>query len=393
MVNIAVIGKGKHERATCIPWDQAFPNIEEFDSLIIDLTSFPEDSLDEAVLDNIMELSKAQYTFMKTSRETFCIIDEPINFRKGTKQIKRINYVWLPQYDSLKIIRKKPGKSKTVKDKRFTKYFECVEKWNYEIQWRWVQYYNFDSICVNKSGNAIAGTLYWTLLGESGKIYLLPKTTRISVSDSVELLIDLALGKEITEYPWRREINVPRLQKIESKINSKRGKIDLIRKEIEDLKLKWEDQESYRDIFSKNDNKVPRAVQRILGDLGIRTKETPKGYVVDLISQKVAVEVTSIKGKVNAKTKKVSQLSRFIEEKRKEEKVIFVANTYKELFISERVGKEHLTETMENFLKSVHVCFITTLTLYQLWLKMLKEEMSARKVASLILKKDGILQI
>ena len=34
------------------------------------------------------------------------------------------------------------------------------------------------------------------------------------------------------------------------------------------------------------------------------------------INEKVGIEVTSIKGKVNAKTKKLTQLSRFNEEKR-----------------------------------------------------------------------------
>jgi hypothetical protein len=159
------------------------------------------------------------------------------------------------------------------------------------------------------------------------------------------------------------------------------------------LNLRWKEQESYRDVFSKDDNKVPKAVQKILADLGIETKETPAGYVIDLVSDKVGVEVTSIKGKVDAKTSKVTQLSRFIEEERDQQKVIFVANTYKEIPIAERYDKEHVTETMEKFLKSVEVSFVTALTLYHLWLKVQKREMRADKAATLILENSGVLRI
>jgi len=226
-----------------------------------------------------------------------------------------------------------------------------------------------------------------------GKIHLLPKTTKISVSDSIKLLVDLTLGKEPEEYPWRSAIRIPGLQEYEAEIKLKSNNIDLIEKEIEDLKKKWRDRERYRDLFSKNDNKTPKAVQRILADLGIKTRKTTPGYVIDLISEKVGVEVTSIKRKVNAKTKKINQLTRFVEETRKEEKVVFVANTYNDLPIADRMTKEHITREMESFLRSIEVSFLTTLTLYQLWMKVITKEMSAEEASSLILEKKGVVRI
>lgn len=385
-VKILVIGSKGHDRAYSVDWLQPFPNIEEFDSMIIDLTSFPKDHLDQSVINNLQELSKATLTFMATNREIFCILDEPIS----AEGVSKLNYIWFPERENLLVIHKKPGKSKIVKNERFTKYLAFVGKWSYEIDKKFSRYSSFNSICVNKSQNNIAGTFF--VMGR-GKIHLLPKTTTVSVSDSIELLIDLALGKEIEEYPWRKEIEIPGLQEYEAKIESKRGKIASIKKEIEDLERKWKDRERYRDLFSMDDDKIPKAVQRILADLGIETRETSKGYVIDLISEKVGVEVTSIKGKVDTKNKKVNQLSRFIEEERKEEKVVFVANAHKELPITERIGKENITPTMEKFLESVQVCFMTTLTLYQLWMKVLKKEMSAEEASSLILTKVGILRI
>jgi cell division protein FtsL len=66
---------------------------------------------------------------------------------------------------------------------------------------------------------------------------------------------------------------------------------------------------------------------------------------VDLKNKTIAIEVTSIKDKIKANTKKVTQLSRFIEEERKNEKVILIANTYKELALNERMDKKHISDT------------------------------------------------
>lgn len=333
---------------------------------------------------------------MSTGRETFCIMDEPINFVKLDRindfmGVDKINYFWVPDRNNLSIEPKKTGKSKIIKNERFEEYFNFVEMWDFEIEWKPIFGYSFSPICVNKSNNAIAGTLSMSFV--KGKIHLLPKTTKINVSDSIELLIDLAIGKETTEYTWRKQIDIPTLQPIETKLELTRNKMKSIKKEIEALKHDWADQERYRDLFSKDSDKVEEAVQRMLADLGIETEKTRKGHVIDLISDRVAVEVTSIKGKVKARTKKVTQLSRFIEEKRTEEKVIFVANTYKELPPSERINKKPVSNTMKKFLESTDVCFMSTLILYKLWLKTVKKEMSVKKASSLILKEDGLLKL
>ena len=384
-MEILVIGYGDYDRATCVSWHEDFPNIEEFDSVIIDLTAFPK-SLELPIMITLEELKNAVHTLITTGREIFCVMNEPMSiFGMGN-----VNYLWFPNANNLSVISRKSGKSKTVRDERFKGYFEYVGEWRHEIEYS-SGFYTFSPICVNKSGNAIACTVKPDVHGMKGSIHLLPRTTEVSVTDSIELLIDLALGKEITEYPWRKQIEIQGLKEIEAEIEGRIEGIDRIQREIEDWKSKWRERERYRDLFSKDDDRIPEAVQRVLADLGLETKETPKGYVVDLLGEKTAVEVTSIKGKVNAKSKKVIQLSRFIEEERKDEKVILVANTYKELPLAERKGKVDISVPMERFLKSVQACFITTLALYGLWNRVLKKEMSAEDARKLIISTVGVL--
>jgi hypothetical protein len=145
--------------------------------------------------------------------------------------------------------------------------------------------------------------------------------------------------------------------------------------------------------FQKITIKSLKQLKKILADLGIETEETNKGNVIDLKGVKVGVEVTSVKGKINAKNKKINQLSRFIEEQKKNEKVIFVAKTYNELPIEERRNREHITPTMRNFIKTIQTSFLTTLTLYDLWMKVRRQELTNKEASSVILNTNGEVKL
>ena len=59
-----------------------FPNLEEFDSMIVDLTSLPTkdlltstpNNIASIVSENFQRLIKAERTFLAQNRDTFCII-------------------------------------------------------------------------------------------------------------------------------------------------------------------------------------------------------------------------------------------------------------------------------------------------------------------------------
>ncbi len=398
MGNVVVIGcYSDYKKAYYVTWNQPFPNLEEFDSMIVDLTSLPikdllispQNNITQIVIENFQALIKSARTFMLQNRDTFCIIAEQ-NPQIGNSVFA--NYSWIPHPEKISITKTQPGTSKNIHEERFAGYLDLVEQWNYEIEWCDPEHFDFEPICTNKSGKYIAATLSFAGRENTGKIHFLPKSTK-NIDYSIELLVDLARNEIPAEYSWREHIEIPNLKEIEREISIEKEKIELINKNVKALQFKWTEREKYRDVFSKDDNKIPETVQKMLADFGINTLATQPGYVVDLLSSEVAVEVTSIKGKVDAQTKKITQLSRFIETERTNQKVIFVANTYKELPLKERIGKEHVTQTMNEFLKSVDVCCMTALTLYHLWLKVGKKEIAAKDACSLILKTAGVLAL
>ena len=125
--------------------------------------------------------------------------------------------------------------------------------------------------------------------------------------------------------------------------------------------------DKYRDLLTSNGRRLEKAVQNALLVLGIKTEETEEGFPVDLLGDNVAIEVTGTAGKIDTKSEKFNQIIRFIEDYRKNEKVILVANTYKRLKPEDRKGKMNFTPAVEDFLESRDVCLLTSQTLFELW--------------------------
>lgn len=102
---ILVIGSRDHDRAYCVDWQQPFPNIEEYDSIIINLQSLTQDMYDK-IQKKIRRIRKSITTVFKTDREIFCLINKlihpspaprptgaPVGIRVG--YTLPTNYVWV----------------------------------------------------------------------------------------------------------------------------------------------------------------------------------------------------------------------------------------------------------------------------------------------------------
>lgn len=159
---------------------------------------------------------------------------------------------------------------------------------------------------------------------------------------------------------------------------------------ISALRLKWRTLDKYRDVFSVHESPQVDAVRVILRDIEIQVERTKAGFPVDLLGKEVAVEVTSIAGKVNSDSPKMFQLTQFFEKHRTNEKVILVANTYKREHPSARKGKKDFTRPVVDFLKLKQVCALTGVTLINLWRLGVSESVKARK---LLLETSGELRI
>ena len=187
MTKLLVIGAAS-PKVDSIEWTHSFPDMEPYDALILDLSSFPKD-YPRTLFTNIGVLKRTARIFIRDSKEIFCILDK--RFKVPFKKIP-LNYAWIPYPQKFRINPMLLGKSKNVCDERFSEYMQAVEKWYNELFWEDTTNCSFNPIAVNKRQRAIAATL--TINGR-GKIHFLPKTTTISSSEAMALLIGLAQKK------------------------------------------------------------------------------------------------------------------------------------------------------------------------------------------------------
>jgi len=365
--NTLIIGSKAHEKADSINWAQPFPNLEEYDSIIIDLTSFPK-NYPPHLFSNIAVLKRTVRIFINAYKEIFCIMEKPL--RILFKQIP-LNYSWVPFPQKLTVDPMLLGRTIIITDTRFSDYIKNVEKWDNELNWINTTNCSFDPIAINKTNKPIAATI---TINQRGKIHFLPKATKIRHSQAIEHLIDLANKKETKEYPWENTITIPEIKQNNNLWNSNISK------------------ENYRNLFSKDHKKIVNAVQLILEDLGIVTMTTS---LLDLKDSKnnMAVQITSVKEKVEIQNPKINQLAHFIDNKTKKAKIIFIANTYNNLPPESRTNKEHLDLSTRIFLETNNIIFLTTLSLFHLWKKVITTQISTKEVHSLIQNKIGEITI
>ncbi len=368
MKKILVIGLVSHEEVDNIEWTRPFCDLEKYDCLIIDLTSFPKD-YPRTLFTNIGILKRAARLFIRDNKEIFCIMEKP--FKILFKQIP-LNYSWIPFPQKLTVNPMLLGKTINSTDERFADYIENVEKWDNELFWENTDNCSFEAIAVNKAQNPIAATV---TMGNRGKIHFLPKTTKIGCSRAIKLLIDLATKKEKEEYPWLYSIEIPELNQNQKLENN--SSIAL---------------ENCRNLFSVDDKKIAKAVYHILEDLGITPTQTTEVDLTNLKSS-ICVQIVTTKGKVEAQNTKINKIARFIEKQRNKGKIIVVANTYKRLPIKNRTNKEHLDVAMKLFFETNNTVFLTTLSLYNLWKKVISGQISVHEASSLIQNQSGEIQI
>ena len=107
-------------------------------------------------------------------------------------------------------------------------------------------------------------------------------------------------------------------------------------------------------------------VRDVLKEIGMDTTKTSKGFPVDLVGSGFAFEVTGLSRAITVSSEKYNQTLRFLEDHSKGEKVILVANTFKNFDPLSRPSPS-FSKVVSESLKSHRVGLITTLNLYRIW--------------------------
>ena len=217
-------------------------------------------------------------------------------------------------------------------------------------------------------------------------------TTKCNIHESIEILLDIICGKERKTIPvWRNEIEILEINEFERKIREKQKEIEIIQREISEIKLNIDDLDSHRDLFTATGDELEKIVQKTLSEIGIETEKTERGFPADLINKEFAVEITGIKGSVGVGSEKVNQVGRFKESYSKGEKIILIANTNMDLSPKEREGKTDFSKEVNEYFKSLSVYCLSTKMLFELWKDVINEKKQSKDVKNKLLVKIGEL--
>ena len=354
-----IIGSTSHEQADNIEWTQPFgDNLEKYDCIIIDLTSFPK-NFPRTLFTNIGILKRTSRIFMRDYKEIFCIMEKPFNIL--FKEIP-LNYSWVPFPQKLTVNPMLLGKTINRVQERFTDYFKNVEKWDNELFWQNTDNISFDSIAENKEQNSIAATV--TMINR-GKIHFLPKSAKTLHFKAIELLIRLASKKEKQqEQSWLNTIDAP-----ENNCSTNGD---------------------YRNLFSADCEKITKAVYLILEELGITATTI---FDVTYPKNSVQVHVITSKGPVESQNPQINNIASLIENQITQTKIMVVANTYNEQPIENRTNKEQIDSVTKLFFETNNVLFMTTLSLYNLWKRVVTNQISVHEASTLIQNQNGEIEI
>lgn len=156
---------------------------------------------------------------------------------------------------------------------------------------------------------------------------------------------------------WVNSIKFQRLKELESQK-------DDLNKEIEEL-------EGFLPLVYANGDDLVSAVVKSLRFMGLKAEPTEPGFTADIFaetndeSKKFAFEVTGTVDPIKKESKKLTQLLDFERIKENNEKTILIANTFKDLPISEREGKESFTPQVIDFLSKFPILLMTGWDLYR----------------------------
>jgi len=130
---------------------------------------------------------------------------------------------------------------------------------------------------------------------------------------------------------------------------------------------------------------------------GFNVEKSQKGFPIDLFIKDgdqliFSIEATGTNKKIKNESKKIAQIFDYIQNREGEEKILLIANTYKDKEPKKR-DKENFTEKVINILEKNNVCLLTSFELYSLWAEYITDKMTKDKIVDSLLNSNGILEI
>lgn len=198
--------------------------------------------------------------------------------------------------------------------------------------------------------------------------------------------------ERIEEYPsppeWLDKYKTEQELKLEQKIEG-------LTNELEQRRLKHKRFEKIDVLLYGTGTPLETAVQRALEEMGCTVEKMEKGATIDLKakidSMKFAIEITGVDDKIYKNSKKFGQILQYLPIKEENEKIVLLANTYKDEDVRERLGRENFTKPVLDIAKNNEFCFTRTMDLYFMWKDFLMGK-SAKKMLQAVFSAKGELR-
>jgi len=142
-------------------------------------------------------------------------------------------------------------------------------------------------------------------------------------------------------------------------------------------------------------NPLEVAVQRALEEMGCTVEKLEEGATMDLKAQmdsmKFAIEVTGVDNKIHKDSKKFGQILQYLPHKEDYEKIVLLANTFRQKDVKERVGLQSFTGPVQKIARDNHFCLLTTIDLFSMWKEHLNGK-SSKEPLSQLFSAEGVFK-
>lgn len=221
---------------------------------------------------------------------------------------------------------------------------------------------------------------------DSGIILFLPPPTKVTVEQSIDIMVNVLMGGELIESPplWENKIDLPGLQDIENQFVQKEQEKETIIKDIEKLKNSKDNLIKFRRLLWTDGTPLENAVKDAFVTFGfseirkIREKNL-EDWVIDFkFVPEYKHGVFEIKG--SEKRTSLSDLNQcdkwvkdYLLEKNLEVKGIFVSNQYRHGDIGTNLKqREHFEENELKFARQREICILPSHEIFYAFVEKMK---------------------
>lgn len=453
--NILIIGSYRSEGVDCFDWFQELPNLEDYDTIILDTTRIFNiwdlagrlepignafilrglDDMDRRIISNISLVKRklAEILYYDVSIYALYTPTIQVNYEdtpasdiapKKTKYIR--NNDWCPI--SFSPITEK-GKTILVKDSSYKDYFTDFQKWEYyidpdDIVIGELQHYYKDKfkvmpglevIATSRAEKPIALSFSlhfhgWTdrehgmylagITKGGGNLVLLPVANQQDTSPHFEIL--LRRGMEVEETPtpsWVNNIEIPGEASCKRELSKGTANLKKAEANVKKLEASLHEIRKYKRLLYDTGLSLQNISKQTLEELGAKIKPSivTDEFIIEVGNREALIEVKGNTGNVSKRdiAQLITDLGEHLEATDNDIKGILIGNAWRLLPLEDRDIKDKplFTRNVVRIAENRDIGLISTVELFGVYCKVLEQPDCRSEILDKIIGSKGIIRL